>query len=85
MTHKLLDLLGHSFNVDPFVYTELSHTSFYVQNEFDKFTASYDIVHMLERCVHELSVYANNAAAVAGNLEVGAVYKTATGELRFVV
>jgi hypothetical protein len=32
-----------------------------------------------------LSVYANNAAAVAGQLPVGAVYKTATGELRIVV
>jgi hypothetical protein len=32
-----------------------------------------------------LSVYANNAAAVAGGLPVGAVYKTSTGELRIVV
>lgn len=32
-----------------------------------------------------LSTYANNAAAVAGGLPVGAVYKTATGELRIVV
>jgi hypothetical protein len=32
-----------------------------------------------------LPTYADNAAAVAGNLPVGAVYKTATGELRIVV
>ncbi len=32
-----------------------------------------------------LSVYANNAAAVAGGLAVDDVYKTATGELRIVV
>ena len=32
-----------------------------------------------------LSVYANNAAAVAGGLAVNTVYKTATGELRVVV
>ncbi len=32
-----------------------------------------------------LSTYANNAAAVAGGLPVGAVYKTSTGELRIVV
>lgn len=32
-----------------------------------------------------LSVYANNAAAVAGGLPTGAVYKTSTGELRIVV
>jgi hypothetical protein len=29
--------------------------------------------------------YANNAAAVAGGLSVGAFYKTATGEVRIVV
>jgi len=32
-----------------------------------------------------LPVFANNAAAVAGNLVDGDVYKTATGELRIVV
>jgi len=32
-----------------------------------------------------LSVYANNAAAIAGGLVVNDVYKTATGELRIVV
>ncbi len=32
-----------------------------------------------------LSTYANNAAAVAGGLPEGAVYKTSTGELRIVV
>ena len=32
-----------------------------------------------------LPVYANNAAAVAGGLIEGDVYKTATGELRIVV
>jgi hypothetical protein len=32
-----------------------------------------------------LSVYADNAAAVAGGLAVNDVYKTATGELRIVV
>jgi len=29
--------------------------------------------------------FANNAAAVAGNLSVGDIYKTSTGELRIVV
>lgn len=32
-----------------------------------------------------LPVYANNAAALAGGLKQGMVYKTATGELRIVV
>lgn len=32
-----------------------------------------------------LPVFADNAAAVAGDLVVGAVYRTATGELRIVV
>jgi len=32
-----------------------------------------------------LPTYANNAAAVAGGLAVGDVYKTSTGELRIVV
>lgn len=32
-----------------------------------------------------LPVYANNAAAIAGGLVVGDIYKTATGELRIVV
>jgi hypothetical protein len=32
-----------------------------------------------------LPVYANNAAAVAGGLIAGDVYKTSTGELRIVV
>ena len=32
-----------------------------------------------------LPVYANNAAAIAGGLIAGDVYKTATGELRIVV
>ena len=32
-----------------------------------------------------LPVYADNTAALAGNLPVNAVYKTATGELRIVV
>ena len=32
-----------------------------------------------------LPIYANNAAAIAGGLIAGDVYKTATGELRIVV
>ena len=32
-----------------------------------------------------LSIYANNAAAIAGGLTLNDVYKTATGELRIVV
>lgn len=32
-----------------------------------------------------LPVFANNATAVAGGLVLGAVYRTATGELRIVV
>jgi hypothetical protein len=32
-----------------------------------------------------LPIYANNAAALAGGLIAGDVYKTATGELRIVV
>lgn len=32
-----------------------------------------------------LSIYANNAAALAGGLIAGDVYKTSTGELRIVV
>lgn len=32
-----------------------------------------------------IPIYANNAAAVAGGLIVGDVYKTSTGELRIVV
>jgi len=32
-----------------------------------------------------LATYANNAAAVTGGLAVGALYKTATGEVRIVV
>jgi hypothetical protein len=32
-----------------------------------------------------LPVYANNAAAIAGGLIAGDVYKTSTGELRIVV
>jgi hypothetical protein len=32
-----------------------------------------------------LSIYANNAAAIAGGLALNDVYKTATGELRIVV
>lgn len=32
-----------------------------------------------------LPVFADNAAAIAGDLEVGTVYRTATGELRIVV
>lgn len=35
--------------------------------------------------ISDLSVYADNAAAVAGGLAVDDVYKTATGELRIVV
>ena len=33
----------------------------------------------------DLSIYANNAAAIAGGLIVNDVYKTATGELRIVI
>lgn len=33
----------------------------------------------------DLSIYANNAAAITGGLIVNDVYKTATGELRIVV
>jgi hypothetical protein len=32
-----------------------------------------------------LPVYANNAAALAGDLAVGDVYRTSTGELRIVI
>jgi len=32
-----------------------------------------------------LPIYANNAAAIAGGLTVGDIYKTSTGELRIVV
>jgi hypothetical protein len=35
--------------------------------------------------LHDMETYADNAAAVAGGLSVGEIYKTATGELRIVV
>jgi hypothetical protein len=35
--------------------------------------------------INNIQTYANNAAAVAGGLTVGSVYKTSTGELRIVV
>jgi len=42
-------------------------------------------INSLKTDLHDMETYANNAAAVAGGLSVGEIYKTATGELRIVV
>lgn len=42
-------------------------------------------VKALESTVNSMPTYANNAAALAGGLAIGALYKTATGEVRIVV
>lgn len=42
-------------------------------------------INELKTILKDMDTYANNAAAVAGGLSVGDIYKTATGEVRIVV
>ena len=55
--------------------------------KFGHINAIVDAVNTLESSVTSIqnNVYANNAAAIAGGLAVGALYSTATGEVRIVV
>lgn len=48
-------------------------------------TKNFKISQILSLLGSSLSSYANNAAAIAGGLSVGSLYKTPTGEVRIVV
>lgn len=48
-------------------------------------TKNFEIIEILNLIGGTFPTYADNAAAVAGGLAVGRLYKTSTGEVRIVV